>query len=57
MHQIRSSIGDPMTMKPLVEISDRYSSKGKSSGSRHPYTIENASSKKSFKKKTESIDM
>ena len=50
-------------MKTLVEISDRYSSKGKSgggnlSGGTHPYAmLDNQSSKKSIKKKSESIDM
>ena len=44
-------------MKALVEISDRYSSKGKSSAHTNPYVIDHESSKKSLKKKTEGIDM
>jgi hypothetical protein len=38
-HKMRSSIGDSMAMKALIEFSDRYSNKNLKGG--NPYTIEN----------------
>lgn len=44
-----------MAMKALIEFSDRYSNKNLKSS--NPYTFDNQSSKKSLKKKSESIDV
>ena len=53
-HHVRSSLGDPVTMKSLVDISDRYTKEGLH---HNPYNIDQHSSKKSFKKKADSIDI
>ena len=53
-HQVRSSLGDPITIKGLIDISDRYS-KNIQNGL-NPYTLDPSTSKKSLKRKSESID-
>jgi hypothetical protein len=52
---VRSSLGEPINIKGLIEFSDRYS-KGNYKNNMNPYTLDVSTSKKSLKRKSESID-